>query len=63
MIKGTDVHVDSGIRVSPKLGPKKILSNIAFKIALTIDVKIVWFGCPVAVCDQKRHQNAIFGCS
>ena len=47
----------------PKLGPKKTVSIIAFRIALTLDVKIVWFGRQVAVCVQKRHKNAIFGCS
>ena len=38
------------------------MSIIAFRIALTFHVKIVWFGCQVAVV-QKRHKNAIFGCS
>ena len=47
----------------PKLGPKKTVSIIAFRIALTLDVKIVWFCCQVAVWVQKRHKNAIFGCS
>ena len=36
---------------------------IALRIALTLDVKIVWFGCQVAVCVKKRHKNAFFGCS
>ena len=39
------------------------MSIIAFRIALTLDVNIVWFGCQVAVCVQKRHKNTIFGCS
>ena len=39
------------------------MSIIAFRIALTLDVKIVWFGRQVAVCVQKRHTNEIFGCS
>ena len=47
----------------PKLGPKKTLSIIAFRIALTLDVTIVWFGRQVAVNVQKWHKNAIFGCS
>ena len=46
----------------PKLGPKKIVSIIAFRISFTLDVKIVWFCCQVAVCVQKRHKNAIFEC-
>ena len=36
---------------------------IALKIALKFNVKIVWFGSQVAVYVQKRHKNAIFGCS
>ena len=36
---------------------------IAFRIAWTLDVKIVWFGSQVAVCVRKRHKNAIFWCS
>ena len=36
---------------------------MAFRIAMTLDVKIVWFGRQVAVCVQKRHKSAIFGCS
>ena len=47
----------------PKQGPKKPLSIIAFRIALTIVVKIVWFCRQVAACVQKRHKNAIFECS
>ena len=34
----------------PKLGPKKTVLIIAFRIAVTLDVKIVWFGRQVAVC-------------
>ena len=30
---------------------------IAFRIAVTLDVKIVWFGRKVAVCVNKRHTN------
>ena len=30
---------------------------------LTLDVKIVWFDCQVAVCVRKWHKNAISGCS
>ena len=51
------------ILTPPKLGPKKTMLIIAFRIALTLDVKIVWFGCQVAVCFQKRHKNAISWCS
>ena len=47
----------------PKIGPQKTVSIIAFRIALTLDVKIVCFGCQVAVSVQKRHKNAIFWCS
>ena len=43
--------------------PKKTGLIIAFRIALTLDVKFLWFGRQVAVCVQKRHRNAIFGCS
>ena len=37
------------------------MSIIAFRIALRLGVQIVWFGCQVAVCVQKRHKNSIFG--
>ena len=47
----------------PKLGPKKTVSIIAFRITLTLDVTIVWLGRHLTVCVQKRHKNAIFGCS
>jgi hypothetical protein len=47
----------------PTLGPKKIVSIIAFRISFTLDVKIVWFGRQVAVCVKKWHKNAIFGFS
>ena len=47
----------------PKLDPKKNVSIIAFNIALTLDVKIVWFDPQVAACVQKRHKNPIFGWS
>ena len=42
----------------PKLGPKKTVLIIAFRIAWTLDVEIVWFGCQVAVCVQKGYENA-----
>ena len=51
------------ILTPPKLGPQKTMSIIVFRIALTLDVKIVWFGRQVSVCVQKRHKNAIFACS
>ena len=43
--------------------PKKTVLVIAFRIALTLDVKIVWFGRQMAVCVKNWHKNAIFGCS
>ena len=51
------------ILTTPKLNPKKTMTIIAFRITLTLDVKIVWFGRQVTVCVQKRHKNAIFGYS
>ena len=45
----------------PQTDPKKTVSIIAFRIALTLDVNILWFGCQVAVCVQKRHKSSIFG--
>ena len=51
------------ILTRPKLGPKKTVLIIALRIALTLDVKFVWFGRQGAVCVQKRHKNAIIGCS
>ena len=36
-----------------KLDPKKNVVFIAFSIALTLDVKIVWFGRQKAVCVTK----------
>ena len=35
---------------------------IAFKVELTLDVNIVWFGCQKAVCVIKQHENAWLGC-
>ena len=35
---------------------------MVFIIALALDVKIVWYCRQVAVCVNKRHKNAIFGC-
>ena len=51
------------ILTTPRLGPKQAVLVIAFRIALKLDVKIVWFGCQVAACVNKRHTNAIFRCS
>ena len=48
---------------TPQIDPKKTVSVMAFRIALILDVKIVWFDCQVAVCGNKRHKKAIFGCS
>ena len=42
---------------------KKTVLIIAFRIALTLNVQIVWFGRQMAVCVRKRHKNAIFECS
>ena len=50
-------------KTSPKLGPKKTMSIIAFIIAWTLDVKIVRFGRQVPVCVQKWNKYAIFVCS
>ena len=36
---------------------------IAFRIALTPIVNILWFGCQKAFYVNKRHNNAIFWCS
>ena len=47
----------------PKLGPKKTVLIIAFRITLTLDITIVWFVRHLTVCVQKRHKNAFFGCS
>ena len=44
------------------LVPKKV-SFIAFIIALTHDVKILWFGHQKAIFVNNWHKNAIFGCS
>ena len=52
--------VNNKILNTPKSGPKKTVSVIAFRITLTLDVKIVWFGCQVAVCVNNRHKNANF---
>ena len=43
------------------LVPKKYVSIIAFRITLTLDLKIVWFGRQVTFCVLKRHKNAILG--
>ena len=42
------------ILTTPKIGPKKTLPIIAFRLALTIDVQVAWFGCQMAVCVNKR---------
>ena len=48
---------------TPRLSSKRTLLVIAFRIALTLDVKIVWFRCQVAVCVNKWHECAFFWCS
>ena len=47
----------------PNLVLKKTVAILAFRVSWTLEVKILWFGRQVAVCVQKRHKNAIFGCS
>ena len=47
------------ILTNPKLGPKKTVSVIVFRIAWTLDVKIVWFGRQVTVCVQKRFEQKL----
>ena len=52
--------------VNKKFWPSKNLFEtnvlvIAFRITLTLNVKLVGFGHQVAVCVNKRHNNAIFG--
>ena len=56
-------HRKLKILTTLKLGPKKTVLVIAFRIALTLDVKTVWFVLQVAVCVNKQHKNAIFWCS
>ena len=43
--------------------PPKTVLFIAFRIALTPDVKIVWFGCQKTLSVTKRHTKTIIGCS
>ena len=47
----------------PLLGPKKNISVTTFRVAMTLDVKILGFWHQVAVCVKKWRSNAIFGCS
>ena len=47
----------------PKLDPKITVAVKAFRIAMTLDVKILRFGHQVDVCVKKWRKNAIFGCS
>ena len=42
---------------------KKAMLFIAFRILLTLDVKILWFGRQMTVCANKWHENYVFGCS
>ena len=56
------LNINKKICPPPKLGPQETVSIIAFRIDLTLDVQIVWFGQQVAVFVQKLHTNAIFGC-
>ena len=46
----------------PKLVLNKPVQIIAFRIALTHDVKIAWSGQQMAVSFKKRRKNEIFGC-
>ena len=56
-------HCKSKTLTPPKLGAKITVLVIAFRIALTLKVNILWFGCQGTVCVKKRNINAIFGCS
>ena len=47
--------------IPPKLAAKKTVLVIAFRIASTLDVKIVWFGRQVAVSVKKRHTMQFLG--
>ena len=49
------------ILTPPKLGSKKTVLIIAFRIALTLDVKTVWFGRQVALCVQKMQYLVVVG--
>ena len=44
-----------------ELGPKETVSVIAFRISLTLDVKIGWVGRQVAVYVNKQHKMQTFG--
>ena len=46
-----------------ELGPRKTVSVISFRIALKLDVRIVWFGCQMAICVKKLQTSALFGFS
>ena len=43
------------ILITSELCRKKNVSVIAFRIASTLDVKILWFGCQVNVCVLKMQ--------
>ena len=45
----------------PLIWSQKTVSVITFRIALTLDVKIGWFGHQVAVCINKRQKMQIVG--
>ena len=52
--------------LNKKFTPKKHDTNknvlvLAYMISLTLDLKIVWFGCWGAVCINKQYENAILG--
>ena len=61
------------LKIPPTVNKKKIcpllnlvpktVSVIAFRIVLTLVVKIVSFGCQVTVYFNKQHKSALFGCS
>ena len=42
---------------NPKIGLHKTMSIIAFRMALTLDVKNSWFSCKMEVCVNKRHTH------
>ena len=59
MIESAQSADSMKILTTPKVGPKNTVSVIAFRIAVTLDVKIGCFGRQVAVCVNKLHKNAI----
>ena len=44
-----------------ELVAKRTVSFIAFRISWRLDVKLVFFGCHMAVCVNKRHKMQLLG--